>query len=80
YTNQDEGVDTLSLMAVWVGLSTIPSDLVYKMVKSLFEHIEEIYFVHPKARFISLDTALKGISTPLHDGAERFYRERGLFK
>ncbi|MCS7234294.1 MAG: TAXI family TRAP transporter solute-binding subunit [Synergistetes bacterium] len=80
YKGQDEEVKTLSVMAMWIGLSTIPSDLVYKMVKVVFDSLGEIGYVHPRAKFISLDLALKGVSTPLHEGAEAFYRERGLLQ
>lgn len=80
YKNQEEAVETLSVMAVWVGLSTISADLVYKMVKAFFEHLEEVRFVHPKARSINLDSAISGINVPLHEGAERFYKEKGLLQ
>lgn len=80
YKGQEKEVKTLSVTAMWIGLSTVPSDLVYKMVKTVFSFLGEIHYVHPKAKLINLDTALRGISTPLHEGAERFYRERGLIR
>ena len=35
---------------------------------------------HPQSQSITLDTALNGISIPLHPGAERYYRERNLLE
>lgn len=80
YKRQEKEAKTLAVVATWIGLSTIPSDLVYKMVKAVFDFLGEMQYVHPQARFINLDTALKGISTPLHEGAEKFYKERGLLR
>jgi TRAP-type uncharacterized transport system substrate-binding protein len=33
---------------------------------------------HPLGFEIAIDGALEGLEVPLHPGAERFYRERGL--
>ena len=35
---------------------------------------------HAKGRDIRLETALTGVGIPLHPGAERFYKEKGLAK
>ena len=35
---------------------------------------------HAKGKAIKLDTALHGIAIPLHPGAEKFYKEKGLIK
>lgn len=80
YKGQDEDVPTVSVMAMWIGSSSMPADLVYKMIREVFSHVNEIQSLHPKLGFISLDRALIGVTVPLHEGAERFYREKGLLK
>jgi hypothetical protein len=35
---------------------------------------------HPRGKSIRLSDSLKGITIPLHPGAERFYREAGVLK
>jgi uncharacterized protein len=35
---------------------------------------------HAKGRVIKLETALEGLGIPLHPGAEKFYKEKGLIK
>jgi len=80
YKWQEENILTISVMALWIGASSIPEDIAYKMVKGCFTHINETYFFHPKMRLITLDTALEGVTTPLHDGAKSFYKEKGLLK
>jgi TRAP-type uncharacterized transport system substrate-binding protein len=36
--------------------------------------------VHPKGKEITLKTALQSVSIPLHPGAQRYYREKGIIK
>jgi hypothetical protein len=35
---------------------------------------------HAKGKDVTLETALSGMAIPLHPGAERYYREKGLIK
>ena len=35
---------------------------------------------HAKGKDVTLATALSGMAIPLHPGAERYYREKGLIK
>jgi len=56
----------------------LPDDVVYEMTKILYEHLDELRTVHQKAQAITLDTALDGMSIPLHPGAIKYYEEKGL--
>lgn len=80
YRNQRMDVPTLSVMAMWIADSRVPADLIYKVVRGAFDHISEIYNVHPKAKLITLDSALDGVSVPLHEGAKKYYRQKGMVK
>jgi uncharacterized protein len=35
---------------------------------------------HAKAREIQLASALSAVNTPVHPGAEKYYREKGILK
>ncbi len=61
-------------------LSSVNPDYVYKMIKNLFDHKEEFYAIHSAAKEITLQNALTGLSVPLHPGAEKYYKEKGLLK
>jgi hypothetical protein len=37
-----------------------------------------LHAAHNAAKAISLDGALKGMPVPLHPGAEKFYKEKGI--
>jgi uncharacterized protein len=73
-------VATLSIGAQWVVPASANEELVYQIVKSLWHPRSRMFLDtgHAKARMIQLETALAGVSTPLHPGAERFYREMGM--
>ncbi len=48
------------------------------MTKTLFEHLDTLVAAHAAAKAIKLENALKGMPVPLHPGAERFYKEKGM--
>ena len=78
YKGQTEEVDTLAVRAIWVSHADVDDEMAYQVVKALYENTETLGKVHPKGKEISLKSALESISVPLHPGAIRYYREKGL--
>jgi hypothetical protein len=76
------GVATISVHALWVTSSKQPDDLIYKITAALWNPSTRklLDSGHAKGRDIKLETALTAIAIPLHPGAERFYKEKGLAK
>lgn len=66
---------TLFQMAVRKSLST---DLVYKMVKTAWDNLDEIHRTAYGLRSIKKDKPFVGVNMPLHLGAVRYYREMGV--
>lgn len=60
--------------------ASVSSDLIYRFIKNLYEHREDYYQVHVAAKEMTPETALKGISIPLHAGAEKYFKEIGVIK
>lgn len=59
----------------------LPADVVYTITKAVFENLDEFKKLHPA--FANLDAAhmvKDGLSAPLHEGALRYYKEKGLIK
>ena len=69
-------------IAAWVGLVTrkgIPDEVIYKMTKTFWEHIDEMHAVAPWAKdAINLGNAFKQMNMKLHPGALRYYKEAGV--
>ncbi len=80
YKGQTQDVKTIAVVATWIADERVPADLVYQMTKALWEKRDVLEKVHAKGKEIRLETALAGLSIPLHPGAERYYREVGLLK
>ncbi|MBI4965399.1 MAG: TAXI family TRAP transporter solute-binding subunit [Desulfomonile tiedjei] len=78
YPGQSEDVNTIGQMNLLAVASSVNSEVVYALTKSLFENLEYLAKVHPACRSISIQGALQGLDLPLHKGAVRYYRERKI--
>lgn len=78
YKGTDSDVETFGVRATFVASTDTPADVVYEVVKTVFENFETFKRLHPA--FASLDPAemiSAGLSAPLHEGAVRYYVEKG---
>ncbi len=57
----------------------LPEDLVYQITKATFENIDRFRNSYPTLAKFSLEVAPTGGLIPYHDGAIRYYRERGVW-
>jgi TRAP transporter TAXI family solute receptor len=80
YKGIDKDVETLAVRAIWATHADLSEDIAYAVTKALYENIDTLAKVHVKGKEISLETALESVSIPLHPGAERYYREKGIIK
>jgi len=80
YNGMTEDTPTVAVKAILAVSASLPDDVVYQMTKILFDpnNLAELHKVHAKTKYISLDTALDGMSIPLHPGAIKFYEEKGI--
>ncbi len=82
-TYKDVGeTQTISVNAQWITSAKQPEELVYNIVKALWTDNARAALDagHAKGKLIKLDTATSGLGIPLHPGAEKFYREKGVLK
>jgi len=78
YANNPESVSSFGLRATLVTTEAVPADTVYQVTKRIFEDLDELRAQH--AVFSGLrseDMTSAGMSAPLHEGALRYYQERG---
>jgi TRAP transporter TAXI family solute receptor len=76
------GVKTVSVNAIWATSSKQPDQLIYGITAALWNPSTRklLDSGHSKGKTIKLETATQGLGIPLHAGAEKFYKEKGLIK
>lgn len=78
YKGNDEDVTTFGVKATFVTSADVPEDVVYTVVKAVFDNFDRFKKLHPAfANLEEADMISAGLSAPLHAGAEKYYRERG---
>jgi uncharacterized protein len=80
YSGQDKDVPTATVANYLVTSSAVSDDLAYQMTKLIFENLPELANAHASGKEIKLETAATGNPIPLHPGAVRYYKEKGLLK
>ncbi len=80
YTGQTADVPTLAVVNFLVTHSGVSDETVYQMTKQLFENLDTMVAAHNAAKAIALNKATEGMPIPLHPGAARYYKEKGLIK
>ncbi|MGE5543023.1 MAG: TAXI family TRAP transporter solute-binding subunit, partial [Bacillota bacterium] len=79
YKNQDKPVKTLGVKCAIVCNSDLPEDLVYSLVKTMYDNLESIKPAHKALDYLTFDGAIKGLPpVPLHKGALKFFKEKGV--
>ena len=69
-------VQTVAVMATYVANNKLDEETVYAFTKGLFE--EKGNFNHAKASLLDVNKGKDGIAIPIHPGAEKYYKEKGI--
>jgi TRAP transporter TAXI family solute receptor len=80
YGGQDKDVPTAAVINYLVTSSAVSDDLAYQMTKLIFESLPELANAHAAGKEMKLETAAQGSPVPLHPGAIRYYREKGVME
>jgi TRAP transporter TAXI family solute receptor len=81
YATQKEDVHTFGVGATVVSSTRTPADAVYQVVKAVFANFDTFKGLHPAFAVLKQEAMVReGLSAPLHEGAERYYREAGLLR
>lgn len=82
YRGITEDVNSWRDTTLLVANTKTPDDLVFDMLKAIYTPEGLKWMVAQKKTFkaMALEKGLKGVATPLHPGAEKFWKEMGVLK
>ncbi len=81
YPGQDKAVPTWGVRATLVTSAKVPEDVVYNLVKSVFDNFDAFKKLHPAFGHLTEKEMISAsLSAPLHPGAVKYYKERGWMK
>jgi len=81
YPGNPQETRTYGVLATLVSSSKVPPDTVYAVVKAVFDNFEEFKKLHPALAVLKPELMVRdGLTAPLHEGAARYYREKGWLK
>ena len=76
--NNEEDVTTFGVGATFVSSADVPDEVVYTVVKAVFDNFEQFKALHPAFANLSEEEMISdSLSAPLHPGAVKYYEERG---
>ncbi len=78
YKGNDKDVNAAIVPNYLVTRSNLPEQEVYEMTKALFDNLPALQAAHAAAKAIKLDKAGKNPPVPLHPGAAKYYKEKGV--
>lgn len=80
YQGQTAAAQTAAVVNFLITRSTLSEEIVYNLTKAMWDNVGELAAAHSVGKLVKLDNALNGMPVPLHPGAQRFYKEKGMVK
>jgi len=78
YRGSDEDTTTFGVAATFVSSTDVPEDVVYAVVKAVFENFDSFKRLHPAFANLNKEEMVSdALSAPLHPGAAKYYKEAG---
>ncbi|MBI4252408.1 MAG: TAXI family TRAP transporter solute-binding subunit [Candidatus Tectomicrobia bacterium] len=81
YKGIDQPVPTFQQTTVWNVNKDLPPDVVYQMIKRMYSPEAKAFLSNAIGRVfqeMTVGSAFSGVTIPLHPGAERFWKEKGV--
>jgi TRAP transporter TAXI family solute receptor len=81
YPANPQATETYGVLATFVSSTKAPNETIYAVVKAVFDNFDEFKRLHPALANLKPESMIKdGLSAPLHDGAVKYYKEKGWLK
>ena len=79
YRGNPDDVVTFGVGATFVSSTNTSAEVVYEVVKAVFENFDDFKKLHPAFSVLKKEEMIKdGLSAPIHEGAMKYYKEAGL--
>ena len=78
YPDQTEDCNTITCKAVLYCRADMDEETVYKITKAFYESGDEIAAAHATGKEVQLEGCLDGVTTPIHPGAAKYFKEMGI--
>ena len=78
YRGVEDPVSTIGVWNVMICQKSLDTDMIYKLVKALYVHIDYLKKIHPSATYTTPENAVTYSPIPLHPGTIKYLREKGI--
>lgn len=78
YPGQDRDIFTIGTPNILAVRGDVDDDVVYQITRTIFEELEYLHGLHSTTRQISLDNAVNSLPLAIHEGAARYFKEKGV--
>jgi TRAP transporter TAXI family solute receptor len=81
YTGTDTDVETFGVVATFVSSTGSDEETIYAVVQAVFDNFDRFKALHPAFANLQKEKMVSdGLSAPLHDGAMKYFKEKGLME
>jgi uncharacterized protein len=78
YPGQEKDINTIAQPNFLAVTKDTPEETVYLLTKTIYENLPFLNSVHKATTAMSLESAIAGLPMPLHKGAARYFKEKGI--
>lgn len=78
YRDQSRDIFTIGTPNILAVRADVDEEVVYQITKTIFENLDYLHGLHKATNQISLDTAVSNLPLPVHEGALRYFEEKGV--
>ncbi|AIL64723.1 TRAP transporter solute receptor, TAXI family [Rickettsiales bacterium Ac37b] len=78
YAGNPNNIPTFSVKVSIITREDVNDNVIYQVVKSLFDHFDVFRNLHPVLHNLVPKDMIQNNIIPIHKGAERYYKEKGL--